>query len=585
MKYHQIVIILAAFALSLSMTACAKKNQAEKIRGGARPVAIDDKPTLDDSAELPEQASIEEGEPGEVIEEGSEEGSADNSDENKEKILTADQEDGSLIEQIYAVRANPQQENLTEESASADDRPELTVSNDSLANVMIGGSSSTNTTADVYAPEGGNPEDLDIPHEEVMIEQERLTQIAPEQDMSAYQEVNPIYTGGVDSQNRFFTDGKSDVIMARLIGRMNEQVNLESEVFFNDSVELAARLKNVDVSANIHNGAVSALVQFVEQDEDVEIVFEGRLQNRMAPMRQVSQTHGYSFNAYVTCIDANQAECKNTILVLEHIVNGEICKRLFVVHRFGDAKFTMADEDYVGYSGFINDNHRNFMEYMSNTAHFNRYLYSCVASNNNLLVRSQGDQSCNELQSQSAHGFNGRLPRARVLGYRTWAAAYGASYFNLFFREAQRGNDPIDVFHVYGPLLTSQNGVAYDRSLQVEGYLTTPSGQILRGTGQSFGEGIASAKLLSNDGHGYLDLSFTFRGHPRSTAYLDFQEMLGATLDPVRHHLYPSQPRGQAPRPLNLTEDGQVEGSESDAGSDSDEAVDTTAVPPEEMGS
>lgn len=581
MRYHQIVIILATLALSLSMGACAKKNQSEKIGRGERLLKPGQGGNPAVNGSDPISGGTEQTEGGEEGGDGSGETPIvdEGSPTTEGNQGTQTQETLTVDEQVFIVRANPQQQNQTEQQAEVEDRPELVVSSDTLANVnqtMIGGDASS--AGDVYAPEGGNPEDLDVPHQAVAAQQERLTMIEPSQDMATvYQEVEPIYTGGVDSRNRYFTDGKSDVVMARLIGRMNEQMRLHSREFFNDSIELSTRLANVDVAANIHNNYVSALVEFVEQDENVEIRFEGTLQNRMAALRQVSQSQGYHFNAYVTCVDADTAECKNTILVLEHIVNGEICKRLFVVHRFGDAKFIMSDEDYVHFSGFMNENHRNFMEYISNTAHYNRYLYSCVFTNNNLLLRSQGDGSCDELQRQSNFGFNGRLPRAQILGYRTWAAAYGASYFNIFFKEAQRGQDPIDVFHVYGPLLYSQNGVAYDR-LQVEGYLTTPSGSVLRGTGQSLGEGLSSAKLLKNDGHGYLDLSFTFKGQPRSTAYLDFEERLGVTIDPVRSHLYPTQPRGEAPRPLNLNQNSAT-------GSDTDEAVDTTGIPPEEMGS
>lgn len=549
-------LIFFSIFLAVSLGACGKKNKKESIdrsRGAGTQQSAE-------NAENQEQAQDDQQQQEQQEQAGPQASEAESS------AAPAGSAAETLEDQIRVVRAGSgASEADGEEEASIEDAPDLRVESSSV-----------------------RPGEIVVNGQPVGQGQAHVTPVAPEmidprvnnpalqgQGQAGGVWADPIITGAADLRERYFTDGKDDVVMARLIARMNEQIALHDEQFFNDSIELATRLSNVDVSANIHNRSVEVKVEFIDGDDQVRVNFRGQLDyyNR-TPLQQVvgAEDLGYRFNGYLTCIDSNRIECKNTILVIEHVVNGEICKRIMVVHRFGDARFTIADEDYVGFSGFINDGHRRFMEYLANTAHFNRYLHSCVYTNNNVLVQAQGDGTCASLQSETPGlGFNGRIPRARVLGYRTWAAAYGAAYFNIFFREAQRGSDPIDVLHIYGPLLTSSAGPAYDRSLQVEGYLTTPSGVVMRNTGQTIGEGIQSATLLSNDGRGNLDLSFTFHGSPLSTAYVDFRETLGQTDDPVSFHLYPDQPLNDQPVPVNSEVTPEEEVQED--------------VPPEEMGS
>lgn len=308
--------------------------------------------------------------------------------------------------------------------------------------------------------------------------------------------LSTIYTGGVSDNKYAFTDGKSDGLMAYAIEYFKKIGGGQTVGggYYPDvkerSLELAKKISDVKLDIDAYTTAkVSLEVQFVDGSTStpVRTKFQGKLDaNRVVKLNQINikGDKDLKFSARLFCVDQDGG-CQNAVIQLWQIKKGKICRMAYVVHRSGDAHITMSESDRLHYLGSDNTNHQRLAEYISNTAY-----NSCVVNSKRTDIPNRLKQ---HLLAYCDEGYK-KLPAAKTVGYKTWAAAKGASGFKLVFSDEAHwtGYDPQGGTAICGPLVKANNkNPVYSKKLAMGGTL---------------GAYIKSAHLVNNDGGGNINL-------------------------------------------------------------------------------
>lgn len=332
-----------------------------------------------------------------------------------------------------------------------------------------------------------------------------------------------IFTGAATSDKYLYTDAKNDAVMFHLVGLMNKQ----EEKLRQDSTELALRVKDVTVDVNIYQKDsrghhVNAKVIVKEAGQNIEFKFAGVLNaDRTASLRQLSgQQKGYTFAAKLWCLDTDTISCQNTVLQLEHIREEKVCKRIFIVHRWGNAAFEMTKHDYVSFDISASQGYQAFGEYLANTVLFRK-----------LRMR----ESLNEYDRDIIDP----MPRAKELGLKTWAVALGGAHFELRF-VTENYQDSVPTYDIagkkiendvvfYGDMVSREKNTELLREVSVRGQATSFTD--VPNVAIEYAKLIHSAYLTGNDGRGHLGLHIRFKGPEEAAMNLEFTTRVNNVVD------------------------------------------------------
>ncbi len=302
----------------------------------------------------------------------------------------------------------------------------------------------------------------------------------------------PKKTGVVDTSGRGFTDSKDDAVMAAIMNRMNQQpAQLRKE-----SEEMAQAVRNVWLGNN--NGQLNLNIGFAEGgektvgyvegkdvklDNEFSLRFVGQLKGRHADLTVLNNNTPYEIRAIVSCVDADNS-CRNTVITVEHLQNGQLCRRIYIVHRWymdgtRDGHFTLSDDDYANWQSRPSAQQRGFLRLIANTVTWNK-----------------------NFTSQRPQRIDG--PMLKYIGIRSWAVAYGPAEAEV----AMSKNSKQDAFEAkfMGPLLMGQisgepTKLAIVTRNQADATQDSKFNESLVG---------ASASLVDNDGRGNLVLEVRF---------------------------------------------------------------------------
>lgn len=333
-----------------------------------------------------------------------------------------------------------------------------------------------------------------------------------------------IFTGGVSSVEGGykFTDMKSDGLMAYLIQTF-DNIKPEEGKFHKDiqkeSRKLAERIMDVRVEVDKYTKGIAKVeVEFADGDvkKPVRIFLQGTITlssngRALVDLDQVDikGDKDLKFTGRLICTDSDGG-CQNALIRLhQKNTSGETCRVALIVHRFGDAHITMSDQDRLRYEVQANDYHRYLAEYMSNSAY-----NACQANKKRTDIPSRLK---NHFLAYCGDASYKKLPAAKTIGIKAWAAAYGASEFKLVLKDEDHwtglaaGKDTV----ISGPLVwASHNSPVYTKQLSKSGANAAY---------------IKSAHLVNNDGGGNLNLLLRFPGPDESEMQLSVTSMIRNT--------------------------------------------------------
>lgn len=340
---------------------------------------------------------------------------------------------------------------------------------------------------------------------------------------------HPIITRARTPNLLLYTDAANDDIMYHLVGLMDQM----PEPLREDSINLALRVRDVQVQANMRTHEIENVLIRVDDGmgRDAELRFlNGPMDQDRRAFLQLdsarSQTLGAEFVASALCMDQDSNSCENLIITLDQIKDGVVCKRIFIVYRHGDARIEISQNDYLNYTSSLNVNHKRFLEYLANSVTYFRHL-------------TQGTIIAEPL-----------MPRAKSIGMRSWAAAYGIGWFSLEFVSAMHADaaPQEDSLGFYGFLVSSVAGPEVSRD--VEFWAQEFVWSNLNNQDRQFSNMILSATLDANDGRGNFGIQMKFRGAPTMTATMQARTRVRPTLSlESRLHLLEPRPMYPDPRP------------------------------------
>lgn len=249
---------------------------------------------------------------------------------------------------------------------------------------------------------------------------------------------DPKITGVVDEQGRAYTTTKDDAIMAAIINKMNQldpQVRADSEA-------MAQSVSHVEFDNNY--GVLNLDIDFKLDDGDIKLAFSGQLQGQGGQLAIRRNNSNFEFKAQVICVDARR-ECRNAVIIVEHFLNGQPCRRIYIDYRnmmartygdtsnTGDGHFTLSTDDYRNWSKKTNIVQKSFLRLLANTAQYTKMLY--------------GEEPASRLPP---------TPRLEYIGVRSWAVAYGKSFSEIIVSKMRIGAGVGYTFSAYGPMTISR---------------------------------------------------------------------------------------------------------------------------------
>lgn len=320
----------------------------------------------------------------------------------------------------------------------------------------------------------------------------------------------PLYSGMVDERGQAYTDAKDDSIMAVMVDKMNRMAQ-ELRV---DSEQMAMAVNQINLAVDRQIISLNLVLRFA--DREINEDFSGYLtgQNRTAQLQQRSSRSGEQFVIQATCVDRD-TNCRNVILKIDQIREGQVCRTVYAVHRWmmdgvGDGHFTLAREEYNKSSQiFLEDKaiqkaqkegkkydkelivknraERAFLRVVGNTIHYNRMM------------------------NGESHRELSRTPRLGFLGVRSWAVAYGPSFFEITMGKAKAGAGGrlSDSTRFAGLLTKPRVAGEVAETMSIEGEYSNP--QIDERYDDQFAKSITKAQLVDNDGRGNLTLQVQFK--------------------------------------------------------------------------
>lgn len=326
--------------------------------------------------------------------------------------------------------------------------------------------------------------------------------------------ITQILTGGqsagegrVNAQNKpvggyFFTDGKSDGLMANLVDHFNKipqgkmvTTDYHPDVF-SESLNLASRISNVQMDVDIYETSSFKLqIEFVDgpSSQPVRTQFFGKFdaQRRARLVQQdIVGDKDLKFDGIVECMDLDGG-CQNVRIRVRQIKDGKVCRIAHLLYRFGDAHITMSESDRLHYQGVNNRSYQLMAEYLSNTAY-----NSCLVNKRRKDIPNRLTQHllayCGDARSHV------KIPAADSIGLQVWAVAYGAAGFRVILKDKTSWGGSGDKTVVEGPLVyANMKSPMYSKRLKVNGRLSAY---------------IKSAHLVNNDGGGNLNFEFRISG-------------------------------------------------------------------------
>lgn len=324
-------------------------------------------------------------------------------------------------------------------------------------------------------------------------------------------------TGGVaNAANVPYSDSSRDLMIEYL---KNEFANLQpeagssisSEKLRVDSEDLAASVTNIlAYTGTNRQTAVIIEKKATNSQQVVQYKFSGVLNAQQTNVLRMDLTNGkpeaFAGNMYlrVTCFDRNINSCQHMVLALEQRdERGQLCKRAFAIHRFGDAHMRVEQRALYAIANTNNEAFREFVTYLKNTIDYRVAVLGGRAP-------------------------TGRMPMAHSFGFRSWSVIRGAAGFDLYLKSALSSDrtGPTgryrDVFVVQGPLVAPGGaaplvgiehvpvnifGYTEDTSLPDIPYM----GEVSNGGGR-YASMVNEGYLVFNDGKGRLSIRLQFGG-------------------------------------------------------------------------
>ncbi len=400
----------------------------------------------------------------------------------------------------------------------------------------------------------------------------------------------PITTLGTDSKKRFdFTDYSDDILLNTAL-RLSMKTSgggysdisagdndFLPQEFFNDSQTFAANIKDIRsqvtpyIAGQQRYSIATVKVVYEYEGTNREIDFYGIVNEntRQVELAQVTPTGRpapeHDFQGYLTCMDTADApggKCTNSILVIEQVAHGKICKRVFAVLRHMHVGISINRDDYRSYFDEVNPQKRAFLQYLVNTAVTRRYSsgYYVPEDGDDLLLTLTG-----ELRAQGQPALTLPSPFMERVTTRTFAIAHGYGETELLMRESdydehhprELSNPSLkdhrkDVFRLVGPLaraipLNNKSAlIEIDGFIQdeVEAWVRPNQGEPL------YSNLVSSAEIVGNDGRGTIEVKYNFGSN--SSLMVVYKANNVNVRDPRSIRLYPYQGR-QAPE--NITKD------------------------------
>ena len=396
-----------------------------------------------------------------------------------------------------------------------------------------------------------------------------LTALAPDMEIdyiSANQrDYRPIITLGTDPSARFdFTDFADDLLMNTILrlSMKSDDGNGYSDIragdndflpqeFFDDSREFAADIKDIRTKVGVtgadgrFSSVADVTVTYDYEGVNRTLNLKGAVdQNaRRAVLRQTDANPQHDFQGYLTCLDTSNApggKCTNSILVIEQVLHGKICKRVFAVVRHMHVGVRIDRKDYRKYFDETNANKRAFLQYLSNTVVATRYAngYYIPADGDDLLLTLTG-----QVDAMNRPVVTLPTPFMEEITTRTFSVAHGFSESELEMvesgyerhQDSELSNPSLrdsykDVFRLVSPLARAIPGNNVSAIAEVDGS---------RRGGLNMASTVESAEIVGNDGRGTMEIKYNFGGGDDLTVIYQADNV--DMKDPRNIKLYPYQ--------------------------------------------
>ena len=329
----------------------------------------------------------------------------------------------------------------------------------------------------------------------------------------------PLFTGAIDPINKNPEDVKKDPSVGfryvdssadgLLLLAMDKVKSLPQPAQDEDR-RFAPRFSDIEVSTEVKkSGRVK--VRFLYEYKSgkfAPITLEGRAKDAKKKnrsdieLKQVSGRLSPGFAGHLACMDADGG-CQTTAITLQRLgKDGKPGRSARAVHRFGEARLTLADLDLRAASTIQNKSHKALAEYLANTVNNSCLLFMAETK---AAGRALDPCEAQRLQMDCGDGQK-HQPAAKAVVARSWAVAFGRSGFEVALEERGAGVEKSAraKLVIAGPLGISSQRPMWPHNLLVKG-----------------GFGITEAHLIATDGGGNLNLQLVFAGEPKSHTRLN----------------------------------------------------------------
>lgn len=315
-----------------------------------------------------------------------------------------------------------------------------------------------------------------------------------------------------------YTDGQKDGLMALAVERSNAlpaTMQVPSRAF-------SKHIQSVSVQADYRKSGdvkVSVVYEVAQQKTVVEL--KGKLVKRAqgkgadSKLTQIASAAGQPallrhFAGLITCADFDHG-CKNVLLRFDLTDSkAKVLASAYIVHRWAIPHLTMSDDDRRNFARYPNKSQTSLTEYLANTK-----TNLCLAIVADVRAGRRKLPVCT-LQTLQAEcgGEEKKIPAATSFGFRSWAAAYGHSGFELIMAGA-----PYNAMYE----LSKQNTYMSIRGPLAHNVKPPMTEEALTVTGN---DALEHAYLMNNDGAGNLNFQFDFKGTPAAHTRLSFTSLL-----------------------------------------------------------
>lgn len=345
---------------------------------------------------------------------------------------------------------------------------------------------------------------------------------------------SPIFTGAETWREYKATDMNDDHLMAYLVTLANEQMDKDKD-FGTESLVLAKAISRIHAEVNRSNSKIYIRFDVKSGDRTVRIVFDGRMTaNRRVVLFNTETKTDYmevdrkranlykerKFRLTMMCVDKTTG-CESVIMRLDQLFlkpgvdrktakesDWELCRSVYALTRHGNVHTQISEHDYINHVSYPNQNQKQFLSLLKNTAHYVRYITKSLQSTD--LPRPQRPR----LESSTVDFF---------------AVAYGYANFEIALEAARemntagiRGSNKT-IFQ--GPMLWASSTIANDNVMY-------PYGEYNDANAIEYASGIETAKLKENDGRGQIAVNFVFKGLPYAASQVNFTTLFAETVNP-----------------------------------------------------